>query len=84
MRRADEYGDAHRSSRLGNREQGLDSGYVADAHAQAAVLLIDFRHTIGIDGLLNADSYTVLVYIEKQQLLQGLTLIRSELRRNTD
>ena len=77
MGRAHENGDAHRPSRVGNREQGLDSLDVADADSQTTVLLIDFRHPIGIDGLLNADAYAMLVDVEKQQLLQGWTLLRS-------
>ncbi len=76
VRGANENGDAQRPSFVGNREQSLDSGDVADAHPQAAVLLIDFRHPVGVDGLLNAHSYTMLVYVEKQQLLQGWTLLR--------
>jgi len=74
---ANENGDAHRLSFVGNREQGLNSGDVADTDPQAAVLLINFRHAIGVDGLLNADSYAMLVYVEKQQLLQSWTLLRS-------
>ncbi len=77
VRGTHENGDAHRPAVVGNREQGLDSLDVADADPQAAVLLIDFRHAIGIDGLLNTDSYAMLVYVEKQQLLQGWTLLRS-------
>jgi len=77
VRGTNENGDAHRPSFVGNREQGLDSVDVADTDPQTAVLLIDFRHAIGIDGLLNADSYAMLVYVEKQQLLQGWTLLRS-------
>jgi hypothetical protein len=77
VRGTNEYGDAYRPSLVGNCEQGLDSGDIADTDPQAAVLLIDFRHAIGIDGLLDTDSYTVLVYIEKQQLFEGWTLLRS-------
>jgi hypothetical protein len=77
VRGTNENGDAHRPSFVGNREQGLDSVDVADTDPQTAVLLIDFGHAIGIDGLLNADSYAMLVYVEKQQLLQGWTLLRS-------
>jgi hypothetical protein len=77
VRGTNENGDADRPSLVGNREQGLDSGDVADTNPKAAVLLIDFRYAIGIDGLLNADSYAMLVYVEKQQLLQGWTLLGS-------
>ena len=77
VRGTNKNGDAHRLSLVGNREQGLDSCDVADTNPQAAVLLIDFRYAIGIDGLLNAGSYAMLVYVEKQQLLQGWTLLGS-------
>ena len=77
VRGANKNGDAHRPSFVGNREQRLHSGDVADTDPQAAVLLVDFRHPIGVDGLLNTDPYTMLVYIEKQQLFQGWTLLRS-------
>jgi hypothetical protein len=55
----------------------LDSCNVADPDPQAPILLINFRNAVGIDGLLNTDSYSMLVYIEEQQLLQGWTLLRS-------
>ncbi len=76
VRGANENGDAQRLSFVGNRKESLDSGDVADTHPQAAVLLIDFRYPVGIDGLLDAHSYTMLVDVEKQQLLQGRTLLR--------
>ena len=62
---------------VGNGEQGLHAGDIADADAQAAILLIDFGDPVGIDRLLNADAYTVLVEVEKQQLFKGWTLLRS-------
>jgi len=77
VRRAHENGDSHRPALIRNREQGLDAFYVADTHPQAAVLLIDFRHAIGVDGLLDPDPNTMLIHVEKQQLLQGRTLLRS-------
>jgi hypothetical protein len=77
VRGTNENGDAHRPSFVGNREQSLDSGDVADTNPQAAVLFIDFRHTIGVDGLQNTHSNAMLVYIEKQQLFQGWTLLGS-------
>jgi len=76
VRRAHENGDSHRPAFVRNREQCLHSLDVADPHPQAAVLLIDFRHAVGVDGLLDADPYSMLIYIEEQQLLQGRTLLR--------
>jgi hypothetical protein len=76
VRRAHENGDSHGPAPVRNREQGLDSFDVADTHTQAAVLLIDFRHAIGVDGLLDADPDSMLIHVEKQQLLQGWTLLR--------
>ena len=76
VRRAHENGDSHRPALVRNREQSLDPFYVADTDPQAAVLLIDFRHAIGVDGLLDADPHAMLIHIEKQQLLQGWTLLR--------
>jgi hypothetical protein len=75
MRRTHENGDAHGFSLLGNREKGLHSGYIADADPQSAILLIDLGHAIGIDGLLNSVPYAMLVYVEKQQLFQGWTVL---------
>ena len=77
VRRTHENGDTDRPSFLGNGEESLNAGYVADTHTQAAVLLVYFRHSIGIDRLLNADSYAMLVHVEEQQLFQGWTLLRS-------
>lgn len=77
VRRTHENGDTDRPSFLGNGEESLNAGDVADTDPQAAVLLVDFRHSIGIDRLLNADSYAMLVHVEKQQLLQGWTLLCS-------
>ena len=76
VRRAHENGDSHRPALVRNREQGLDAFNVADADPQVAVLLIDFRHAIGVDGLLDADPDSMLIHVEKQQLLQGWTLLR--------
>ena len=55
VRRAYENGNPDRPAVVGNGEQSLHAGDIAHTHAQAAVLFIDFRHPIGIDGLLNAD-----------------------------
>lgn len=77
VRGPNKHRDAHRPTLVGYCEQSLHSGDLADTDPQAAVLLVDFRHPIGVDGLLNTDSYTMLVYIEKQQLFQGWTLLRS-------
>ena len=74
MRRSNENRDPDGPAFIGNREQGLHSGNVAYADAQAAVLLIDLGHTVGVDRLLNPHSYTMLIHVEKQQLFQGWTL----------
>lgn len=75
LRRAHENGDPHGPAAVRNREQGLDAFDVSHSDPQAAVLLIDFGYAIGVDGLLDADPDTVLIYVEKQQLLQGWTLL---------
>jgi len=77
MCRSNENGNPDGPAFIGNREQGLYSGNIADADAQAAVLLINLRHTIGVDRLLNTQAYTVLVEVEEQQLFQGRSLLRS-------
>ena len=77
MRRPDKNRNPDGAAFVGNGEQGLYAGDIADADAQAAILLIDFGDPVGIDRLLNADAYTVLVEVEKQQLFQGCTLLRS-------
>src|SRR5208283_2303207 len=84
MRGAHEYGNADRPALGGNGEQGLDSLDVANAYAQSAVLLIDLGHPIGVYGLLNAHPYPMLVYVEKQQLLEGGTLLNRQFRRDAD
>jgi hypothetical protein len=84
MRRAHENGNPQRTAFIGDGEQGLNSLDVADAYAQAAVLRVDFGHSIGVDGLLNAHPYSVLIYVEKQQLLQGGTLLNGQFRGDTD
>ena len=70
MRGANENGDAHRPAQIGNCEQGLHSGDIAHADAQAAVMLVDLRHPIGLDGLLDSDPHAMLVDVEEQQLFQ--------------
>lgn len=77
LRRTNENGDAHGPALVGNCIKGLNPVDVAYADPQTAVLLKDFRHSIGVDGLLDADSYAMLVDVEKQQLLQGWTLFHS-------
>jgi hypothetical protein len=62
---------------VGNGEEGLHSRNVAHADAQSAVFLVDFRHAVRVDRLLDANSYTMLVDVEEQQLLKGWTLFRS-------
>ena len=80
MRRAHENGNPQRPTVIGNGEQGLDSRNIADAYAQAAVLLIDFRHPIGIYGLLYAHPDSMLIYVEEQQLLESWTLFNGQFR----
>src|SRR5258708_2126114 len=70
MRRAHENGNAQRSSQVGYREQRLHSRNVAHTDPQAAVMLIDFRHSIGLYRLLDPDAHAMLVDVEEQQLLQ--------------
>ena len=77
VRRSNENRDPHGSAFIGNRKQSLYAGNVADAHAQAAVLLIDLGHPVGVDRLLNAHSYTMLVDVEEQQLFKGWSLLCS-------
>jgi len=77
MGRSNENRDPDRPAVVGNSKQGLHSGNVAYADAQAAVLLIDLGHPVGVDRLLNTHPYTMLVDVEKQQLFQGWTLLRS-------
>jgi len=84
MCRAHENGNPDRPALVGNGEQGLDSRDVADAYAQAAVLLIDLGHSVCVYGLLNAHPYAMLVYVEKQQLLEGRTLLNGQFRCDTD
>ena len=75
--RTDKNCDPDGPALIGNGKQGLHAGNIANPDPQAAVLFIDLRYAVGIDRLLDAVSYTMLVYIEKKQLLQGWTLRRS-------
>jgi hypothetical protein len=84
MRRTHENGNPHRPALIGNREQGLNSLDVADADAQAAILLVDLGHPIGVYGLLNTHPYSMLIYVEKQQLFQGRTLRNGQFGGDTD
>jgi hypothetical protein len=77
---ADEHGNPHGSALGGNCEQRLHAVDVSDAHAQASVLFINFGYAIGVYGLLNTDSDAMLVYVEKQKLLQGGALFGSQSR----
>jgi len=71
-------------SLIGNGEQGLNSLDVANAYAQAAVLLVDLGHPIGVYGLLNTHPYSMLIYVEKQQLLESWALRNDQFRGDTD
>jgi hypothetical protein len=84
MRGADEDGNAQGSAKVGYREQRLHAGDIAHSDPQAAVLLIDFRHSIGFYGLLDPEAHTMLVDIEEQQLFQRGALVRWQCRCNPD
>jgi len=62
----------------------LNSLDVANADAQAAVLLVDLGHPIGVYGLLNTHPYSMLIYVEKQQLLESWALRNDQFRGDTD
>jgi hypothetical protein len=67
----------HGPSAIGHCKQRLHAGYVADAHPQTAILLINLGDAVDIYGLLDSDPHAVLVYIEKEELFQGWTLLCS-------
>jgi hypothetical protein len=75
VRRAHEDGNAYRPSYVGYREQSLHPCDIAHTDAQAAVLLKDLRHSIGFNGLLDAETHAMLVDVEEQQLFQRGTLV---------
>ena len=75
MRRAHENSHAQGPAQVGYREQGLHAGDVAHADAQAAVLFVDLRHSVGFYGLLDAEAHAVLVDVEEQQLFQRGALV---------
>ena len=77
MCRADKNRNPDGAAFVGNGEQGLHAGDIADADAQAAILLIDFGHPVGIDRLLNAHSNTMLIDVEEKQLFEGWSLLCS-------
>jgi len=70
-----ENGHTQRSAEIRDGEQGLHAGDVSHADTQTTVLLVDFRHSIGIYGLLDPDSDTVLIDVEEQQLFQRGALV---------
>jgi hypothetical protein len=67
--------DAERPAVGGHREQSLHSRNVSDADTQAPVPLENLRRSISLYGLLDANADAVLIDIEKDQLLQGGTLL---------
>jgi hypothetical protein len=73
--RADEDRHAHGSAEVGNGEQSLYSGDVADTDAQAPILLVDLGHPVCFNGLLDPVPHTMLVDVEEQQLFQRGTLV---------
>jgi hypothetical protein len=70
-----ENGHTQRPAEIRYREQGLHAGDVSHADMQSAVLLVDFRHSVGIYGLLDPDSDTMLIDVEEQQLFQRGALV---------
>jgi hypothetical protein len=47
-------------------------------------MLANLGHTVGLDGLLNADSDAVLIDVEEQQLFEGSPLIERQLALDAD
>ncbi len=74
-REAHEDGNAQRSTRIGNREQGLDSFDVPDADGQTPLLFVDRGYPIGLDGFLDPEAHPMLVDVEEQELFQRRALI---------
>jgi len=70
-----ENGHTQRPAEIRYGEQGLNAGDVSHADTQTTVLLVDFRHSVGIYGLLDPDSDTVLIDVEEQQLFQRGALV---------
>ena len=70
-----ENGHTQRPAEIRYREQGLHAGDVSHADTQTAVLLVDFRHSVGIYGLLDPDADTMLIDVEEQQLFQRGALV---------
>jgi hypothetical protein len=62
---ADEHSDSQRSADRRDREQCLHALNVPHADAQAAALLTNLGHTIGLDGLLNSRAHAVLIDVEE-------------------
>ena len=52
-------------------EQGLHSLHLTHPYPQETLLLINFGHSVGLDGLLYPEAYAMLVHIEEKQMLQG-------------
>ncbi len=70
VRPTHEHRDAQWPAGVRYREQRLNPFDVADADAQAALVLKDLRYPIGLNGLLNSKAYSMLVDIEKEQLFE--------------
>jgi hypothetical protein len=81
MGRPHEHCHTKQPARRRQREQVLHPDDFAYPHSEAALMLMYFRHPIGIYGLLNAHADAVLVNVEKKQLFQRSTLFRGQFRR---
>jgi hypothetical protein len=66
MRRAYEDGNSDRPAQIGNCEQRLNPGDITHANTQSSVLLEYLGHPVGLYGLLDTDSYAMLVDVEEQ------------------
>lgn len=66
MRRPYENGNSQRSPQLRHCEQCLYAGDVAHTNPKAPFLLVDFRYSIGVYGLLDPNTHAMLVDVEEQ------------------
>ncbi len=76
--------NAERAADARYGEQRLHPFDVADAHLESARLFVDLRHAVGLDRLLDTQTYPMLVHIEEQQLLERCALFDRQLALDTD
>jgi hypothetical protein len=78
LRQSHEDRNPERSPRVGYGKQSLNTVDVPHSDTQGTLLFMDLGYAVGLDGLLNAEPYPMLVHVEKEQMLQRDPLVRRQ------